>query len=90
LSLAFFGFSQVFKENRSQYIQLAIYAPIGSALLTWWVFRCFRKMANQAAKEASRGRYLSLEMSEYLIAQSPVHPAADDAPSNPPFALEDD
>jgi hypothetical protein len=43
LSAGFFGFSQTFPENHSQRGQLAIFAVIGSAVLTWLIVRMMRR-----------------------------------------------
>lgn len=42
------------------------------------------------ARKHPRKRYLSAEMLETLIRESPVHPAAARPPRKPPFELQDD
>jgi len=43
LAAGFFGFSQLFPENRNQRGQLAIMMAVGSGVLTWYVVRAMRR-----------------------------------------------
>jgi sugar phosphate permease len=52
LFLFFFGFSQMFPENRSQCRQLGIMTAIGSCVLTWVIVRVIRKH-NQSQKKCN-------------------------------------